>query len=283
MQRSINQGGARRAARAHGLTGMAEPAGRLRLNPEWRITLATLLLLPGFVALGGWQLQRAEEKAQLEREFEARRLRPPATLEALRPWNPEDLAYRPVQLRGEFLEGRDFLLDNRIQGGRFGNEVLGVMQLVGSETLVLVNRGWVPADPARRTLPEVPALTGAVSVRGHVYVPPGEPYLLQEQALAPGWPKRIQAVQVESLRPALLPDDGPAARPGTVLFPYSVRLDAGQPGALALNWQIVNVSPAKHRAYAVQWFAMAAALAVIYLFRSSNLWRLLRGASKEWR
>jgi len=43
------------------------------------------------------------------------------------------------------------------------------------------------------------------------------------------------------------------------------------------GWPVVNVSPAKHRGYAVQWFTMAAALIVFFVFRSSNLWALLRG------
>ena len=32
---------------------------------------------------------------------------------------------------------------------------------------------------------------------------------------------------------------------------------AREPGALAVDWVVVNVSPAKHRGYAVQWFAFA--------------------------
>jgi cytochrome oxidase assembly protein ShyY1 len=54
-----------------------------------------------------------------------------------------------------------------------------------------------------------------------------------------------------------------------------VRIDSGQPGALEVDWQVINVSPAKHHGYAVQWFAMALALAVIFGFRSSNLWEFL--------
>ena len=65
------------------------------------------------------------------------------------------------------------------------------------------------------------------------------------------------------------------------MAPYPVRIDDGQPGALAVDWQIVNVSPAKHRGYAVQWFTMAAVLAIIFLMRSSNLIELLRGRKSE--
>jgi surfeit locus 1 family protein len=39
---------------------------------------------------------------------------------------------------------------------------------------------------------------------------------------------------------------------------------------------VVNVTPAKHTGYAVQWFAMAFALGLIFIFRNSNLGELLK-------
>ncbi|NCF18346.1 MAG: SURF1 family protein, partial [Haliea sp.] len=48
-------------------------------------------------------------------------------------------------------------------------------------------------------------------------------------------------------------------------------------GALAIDWKVVNVSPEKHRGYAVQWFTMAAVLTVFYFLRCSNAWQLLTG------
>ena len=58
----------------------------------------------------------------------------------------------------------------------------------------------------------------------------------------------------------------------------ALRLAAGQPGALSVDWQVINVSREKHTGYAVQWFSMAAVLLLIFLLRSSNLWDWLRGA-----
>ena len=63
--------------------------------------------------------------------------------------------------------------------------------------------------------------------------------------------------------------------PGIKLFPYPVRINAGQASALTVDWKIVNVSPQKHTGYAVQWFTMAAVLGIFYLMRSSNLWQLI--------
>ncbi len=237
---------------------------------EWRITLFTVLLLPLLISLGFWQLQRAEEKAAIAAAFEAKQHRPPAPLESLRDRSPEALAYLPVRLRGRYLAGWDFLLDNRMQAGRYGNEVLTVFELDSGE-LALVNRGWVAADPGRRALPDIPPVPQAREVTGQVYVSPGEPYLLDEQQLAREWPRQIQAVDLVKMASSMeLPTDA--------LFPYPVRIDAGQPGALAVDWRVINSSPDKHRAYAVQWFTMAAVLALIYILRSTNLWQVIKGA-----
>ena len=55
---------------------------------------------------------------------------------------------------------------------------------------------------------------------------------------------------------------------GRPLFPYSVRLDAGQPGALRVDWEPINTQPEKHTGYAVQWFAMAIALVLFWVYSS---------------
>lgn len=249
---------------------MAETGRRLRFDPEWRITLFVLVMVPLMVGLGFWQIQRAKEKSALAGAWEQRRQQPPSPLTELLGAPADAVAYRPVEFTGRFLREEYFLLDNRTRAGRFGQEVLGIVQVSGQPLSVVVNRGWLAADPARRALPEVPAVSGAVTLKGYVYVAPGEPYLLAEQEMGGHWPQIVQAVQMEKLVPAV------AGLTGDPVFPYPVRLDPDSAGALAADWQVVNVSPAKHRAYAVQWFAMAAVLALFYLLRCSNIWQLLR-------
>ncbi len=109
---------------------------------------------------------------------------------------------------------------------------------------------------------------------GQVYVAPGEPYLLAEQQLEQGWPKVIQAVEMDKLEPAM------SAQGAGSVFPYPVRIAAGGRGALSVNWQVVNMSPQEQHGYAVQWFAMAGVLLVFYLLRSSNLGQVISGVWK---
>jgi cytochrome oxidase assembly protein ShyY1 len=231
-------------------------------------------MVPLMISLGVWQLQRAEEKAVLGAVFDERQQQSPAPLSALWDQAAEQLAFAPVRVQGTFLPDQYFLLDNQINDGKFGYQVLNVLQLSDGVASVLVNRGWIPGDASRRVLPEVPSIEGPVDITGHLYVAPGKPFLLAEQQLEKGWPKVIQAVEMAKLEPAVV------VHSGGKLFPYPVRIAAGERGALDVNWQVVNMSPQKHHGYAVQWFAMAAVLFIFYLFHSSNLWQFL---SRTWK
>lgn len=248
---------------------MTTPNSGLRFEFEWRLALFTVLLVPLMIGLGFWQLHRAEEKAALAAAFEVQQQQPPAALAALWGAPPDTLAYSPVRMRGHFVPGADFLLDNQTRDGRVGYEVLSVLQLSDEGGSVLVNRGWLVGAADRQSLPQVPTVDGQVDITGHVYVAPGEPFLLAEQQFDNNWPKRVQAIEMGKFTPLI------TERVAGRVFPYPVRIDAGEPGALAVNWQIINASPQKHQAYAVQWFAMAATLLVFYLLRSTNAWQLL--------
>lgn len=246
----------------------------LRFDAEWRITLFTVLMVPLMIGLGFWQLQRAAEKVALASAFDARQQLGPARIAELREQPADSLAYAPAALSGKFLPDAYFLLDNQIRSGQFGYEVLGILQLEGNDGVVVVNRGWIAGDASRQSLPEVPPVDGSVNITGHVYIAPGEPFLLAEQQFETGWPKRIQAVEMKKIEAAIAP-----MHAGDV-FPFPVRIDAGESGALSVNWQVVNMSPQKHQAYAVQWFAMAAVLFGFYVMRSSNMWQLLTGSGR---
>jgi surfeit locus 1 family protein len=246
-----------------------------RFDFEWRTSLLTAILLPVLVFLGFWQLQRADEKIELAHSWELRRQQPRAMLADLEAQPPGLLAYAPVALSGTIVPDKYFLLDNRIHRGQFGYEVLSLFELQGEDMTVLLNRGWIAGDPARLTLPELPPLVGELAIAGHVYVAPGRPFLLAEQELEPGWPKRIQAVEMIKLSPLA------QATTSKRVFPYPVRIDEAQPGALTVDWKIMNVSPSKHTGYAVQWFTMAAALFVVYLLHSSNLWQLIARSGRK--
>lgn len=243
---------------------------RLSLSLNRRVTALAAVLLPLLLLLGYWQLQRAEEKRVIDANFTSRLQQTALSLEELK--KLDDRAFMPISLRGQFDNQHHFLLDNRSQGGRSGYEVLTPL-LTDDGEWVLVNRGWIQANPLRKDLPDLPEVEGVVDTRGTVYVPPGKPFLLAEQTFHDlEWPLVVQAVEIDTFAQLL----------DRQFFPQVVRLRENTPGALEIDWQAINVQPQKHLAYAVQWFALAAALVLWFVFANTNVWHLFRaGRSKN--
>lgn len=249
-------------------TPMPKPDSQrsLQIIPDWRTCLFAVLMLPVLISLGFWQLDRAEEKAQLNALFQQRQQAGPVDISQLD--ETSGLAFQQVSLRGRYSDEKLLLLDNRINQGRFGYEIISPFMVEDSDLVVLVNRGWIAGDRSRRTLPAVETITEPVSLLGGVYVPQGALLVLGEQQTA-GWPRVVQQLDIESLATEL----------GINLYPYTVRLKAGSTGAYKLNWMVVNMQPEKHHGYAFQWFAMAAAVIIITLVLNTNIIAVLRRKS----
>jgi surfeit locus 1 family protein len=242
---------------------------RLSLSLNIRVTILAVLLLPVLLALGNWQLQRAEEKRAIQTTFLARQQQAPVSIDEIDP--DVDLAFMPIKLTGQFDRQQYILLDNRVLDSQIGYEVLMPFRTEGGRW-VLVNRGWIEGAADRRSLPQVPVPEGLVTTTGSVYVPAGDPFLLAEQDFSDAsWPLVAQAVEMNKFAEALDRD----------IFPYVVRLDENTPGALQINWEPINVQPEKHVGYAVQWFAMATGLVIWFVFANTNLAQILEGVVRR--
>ena len=113
---------------------------KLRVELDWRTTLATALLLPTLLVLGFWQLDRAEEKAALIDRLEARRGLPAITPQSAIRLPENELADRRVVMDAHFSPNHYVLLDNRLRGGRFGYEVIAFAEV--GQLAVALNLGW---------------------------------------------------------------------------------------------------------------------------------------------
>ena len=113
-----------------------------------RIVLFSTTLVIGLaaVALGVWQLGRHAERAKLNRMAVAGRGLPPLIRDSAgsEPLQPN----RRALLLGTLDQPREFLLRNRLVAGVPAVLVITPLRLVGSDTAVLVNRGYVPAPDA---------------------------------------------------------------------------------------------------------------------------------------
>lgn len=235
-------------------------ASSVALIRNWPLTVLSGLLFPLLLSLGVWQLDRAGEKAALNAAIDARLSLQPRSLSNNSAAEPEKLqTYTPVRLLG-YYTGEYHLLDNRTRGGRVGYEVLQVF--VSAEQRWLVNRGWVEAPPERDRLPEITWPRAAKVVIGFLY-PVEETG--EEPRVASG--RRIQQL------------DGAFAGSLDLARPrWSIRLSADSDTALVTDWQLINSPPERHRAYAVQWFAMAAALLILWLLAATSAAAIVKSA-----
>jgi len=223
------------------------------VSVRWLIALGAACA--GLASLGFWQLDRAEQKGARIALYRERQAATPLDFNSI--LTPaESHVWRRVALRGHFID-RHVLLDNRVQAGRAGYDVLTLFALDDGR-VVLVNRGFMAMKGDRSAIPELVAPADPTVARGFIGPPPASGIALdtsRAELMAPHI-VRVQAVDMSGLAELL----------ATPVWPQLVYLDAGHPAALAVDWAPPGDGSAKHRAYAVQWFAMAGVLGAIGLW-----------------
>jgi surfeit locus 1 family protein len=218
------------------------------------LTLLFILLFLLLVSLGYWQLSRAEEKRKLLQDFLMRVEAPPKTAAEIK----EAKQFHRVILTGQFDNNHTFLLDNKIFNHQVGDEVYTPFYVPILKQTILVDRGFIPLGQNRNVLPVIPDILGQVTITGLLDLPPRYAAL---GSIADSshliWPLRIEFVNLRLLKSYL---------PNTFsLSPYILRLPKNHSAGFAIEWQIMSMPPEKHVAYAVQWFALALTLLILFV------------------
>ena len=232
---------------------------------QWLVTIATLLCLGLFLSLGNWQLQRGLAKAEIEnsvaRNKEQLHRLPQLPLEEATTWRN-----KRVTMLGHYDSSRQFLLDNQIRDGRVGYNVLTPFYVKPWQAWVLVDRGWIAQGASREQLPVIAVDGDEQEIIGTIYVPYAKAFSLGEIAEGEDydWPRRVQFVDFAEL----------GKRLELELQPFTLRLSVAVKDGFRRDWQISQMPAMKHYGYAFQWFAMAAAVAVLwylYSFRKKKI------------
>jgi surfeit locus 1 family protein len=218
----------------------------------WAAIGGLALLAVLFFNLGTWQLRRADESRDLAAQFAAGAgaaplQAPPAAFD-------EAERFRRLTVRGAYVDGSQFLLDNMLHDGTAGYHVLTPMRLDGSSRWLLVNRGWVPSGLDRRLLPAVDVGTEPRTVTGRIERLPRPGLNLGESARVAD---RVPLAVVEYPTTTEL-----AERIGEPLFDYELLLDPAEPDGYLRDWQAPGLGPDRHLAYAGQWLLLAAGAVV---------------------
>jgi surfeit locus 1 family protein len=221
------------------------------------VVIALLALGALFARLGVWQWRRAAEAREVGERFAAAATLAPLTTPPADA-DREMLRFRELELRGEYVPGRQFLLDNMVHDGVPGYHVLTPWRTDGG--WVLVNRGWVPATADRAVLPSVSLDALPVTVRGRIERLPRPGIRLGSTGEGAHTAAPVEVVEFPTA--AELAD-----RLGHGVHDYQLLLDPAEPGGYVRDWSAPGLSPDRHVVYAGQWLlfaggAFAAAVAI---------------------
>jgi surfeit locus 1 family protein len=193
-----------------------------------------------FIRLGFWQLDRLGQRRARNALLSTRLAAPPAR------WSDTTaVRYRRVTLSGIPDYEREIILVGRSRGGSPGVNLVTPVRLAGSDTAVLVNRGWV-YSPDGATIDHARWREGnTLTVEGYVeaFNDPGPGDLPAHQRLA----RRLSHAAA-------------AARlPYPIAPAYVVAVDAGKPprADAPVRSPLPTPDDGPHLGYALQWFAFA--------------------------
>ncbi len=225
------------------------------------VLVAAAVGIAATVSLGQWQTRRAEQKLALQAQRDAAESAAPIAVSA------HDLAELPrrvplrVKLRGRFAYRETVWLDNRMMDGRAGFFVVTPLTIEGTQTAILVMRGFAARDPAdRQRLPAIGEPPGEVVVEGLAVA---EAPRLLELGAGPR-PGPLPAIW-QNLDYAAF-EQASGRRVARIVVQQTSEGDDG----LARRWLRPSAGVEKHRGYAFQWYALAvllAVLAAVVLFR----------------
>jgi cytochrome oxidase assembly protein ShyY1 len=228
---------------------------RFLATPRWlgyaALTLAAATVM---VLLGLWQLDRYDQRAEINARIEAGTSATPVALTSVvdaprgaagtvGPAPAEHTEWTRVTVTGRYDPAHEILVRGRTVEGAVGFEVLTPLVL-GDGTAVLVDRGWVrPAESGALTAPQVPpAPGGSVSVSGRLLPPESRGTRPQEVA---------GHLEIRRITPTVIAPVLPYA-----LFDAYVSSDEPVAGLTAVPAEKQNAL--QNAGYVLQWWLFAA-------------------------
>ena len=236
---------------------MLEVLNSYKFTPGLIPTVMVIVLLPLFIKLGFWQIDRGDQKLELKNQFvaDSKRSAELVDVEVLDKFASEQaFSIKKIRVGGSFGD-QVILLDNRIYNGAAGYYVFALYDVEGLK--LLVNTGWIKANPDRGIYPEI-KFTSEVELTGLLKKAPysgvafgNTPVEVLSKDVA-----RVQSINITQLEEFT----------GDDIYPYVLRLDKEILPKLIVDWPEVKFDSNKHYGYAFQWFSFAVVLIVLYVW-----------------
>ena len=206
------------------------------------------------VALAQWQTRRALEKEAVEARMSAQQAAAPLDLNSALP-RIDEAEFRRAVVKGEFVRDWPVYLDNRPYQGNAGFYLLMPFRIAGSDQHVLVARGWIKRDMSDRTrLPPIATPSGIVQIEGVIRRHPGHVLELgHAEPLHPG--AIVQNLDVQEFAQASKLNAAPLL----------IEQVSDTQDGLVRDWLRPSAGVERHRAYAFQWYALAATALLFFI------------------
>ncbi len=240
---------------------------KILLVVPWVVFVVVFSIL---IKLGLWQLSRADIKVQLLQQRQQKQLQQPASLAEL--MASDDVQFSPLLLKGKWLKHWQFILDNRIQNGTTGYNLLSLFA-DQSGTKILVDRGW-RALVRNREFNFTQPRQNQTTIAGYAFLPN-----VYDVVDVPN-PKSSEVVIVPGLN---MPQFRQFFKLQDIeIAPFIMRQNFPEmEHGLLRQWTIITFPPERHLGYALQWFSLALALALIPVFIYARRRKVSRKSSSK--
>jgi cytochrome oxidase assembly protein ShyY1 len=227
---------------------------RFLLSVQWVIlTLVAIALIPTMIRLGFWQQHRYEERTARNNLVSSALHAKPVPVEQLS--SPGHAVtrterYRTVTATGTFDTARQEVVRRRTNAdGEVGYHVLTPFVLTDGKVL-LVNRGWIPADGAQTAFPKIPAPpAGRTTVTGR---------LMADETTAASGIKNVQGLPDRQIM--LISSGQEAHRLGAQVLGGYIEQTGPQTGSPEQISDPGSEDAPLNYAYMIQWWLFAAAV-----------------------
>lgn len=236
-------------------------------SKQW--IFATILVIAGVAVLarlGMWQRDRLIQRREFNQSVQTQIDAGPIVLDSSSvDFKLSEFDFREVSVTGEFLLDQQMLLRNQINDKDSGYHLLTPLSIQGSDSVVVVDRGWIPLDDK---LPEdwrQYDIEGQVTIVGVIRKSQNESlfniepdnFLTQDESWRQDWRMvHLEAIsgQIENIL-MIYVQETPDEKDQTVPIATKVELD---------------LTEGPHADYAAQWFAFALMLGIGYPFYVKN-------------
>ena len=221
-------------------------------------TLIFAITFCGFIVLGFWQIDRADQKNVLNSNYTDRQQEAIIVLDKNNVIDEKSsLLWRKVEFEGSFINKQNIILDNQIFNQIAGFNIITPFKIKGSDSIVLVNRGWHPNLKNRETLPIINEISDERILQGHIASFPVSGIKLGKNNIET---LNSQIFRFQRLDAAELNYFFSAK-----MMPYMIYLDPIIDKELYGNFKLPAPDSQKNYGYAFQWFAFAITLLIIFI------------------